>query len=522
MTLNKIANHSSALASASVILAISGLWRDRLLAATFGAGQILDAYQIAFILPDLIFNLFIVGAISASFIPIFSSFLSSPKKASEIIDTIFTFFSLSILAILAVIYFLAPSLVDLLESFSHLIGQVYPAQSSPLVVRLTRLMLLSPFFLGLSTIATSILHCRRHFLLPAASPLVYNLSIIGGIFLLVPRFGIYGVALGVIIGAGGHFLIQIPSLLAAGVRFKPRLRFSKAVKDIIILSIPRTLSLVATQASFWINKIIAFTLGAGAVSVYYFANNLQYIAVGLFGISLAVAAFPNLSDCSENRVKFIKTFSKSFRQILFFTVPASILFLLLRAQIVRLVLGAGRFDWEDTILTANTLGYFALSIFAQSLVILLSRAFYALKDSKTPFVINFLSLAINLILSLYFIKKLGVIGLALSFSLAIFFNFFWLLFALYRRVGDLEDRRLILSSLKTILASLAMGTTVYFTLHIVSWLVDMQRAWGILIQTTAAGAVGLTIFWLVSLLIDNEEAHDIWSRLGRVFLRSRL
>jgi len=304
-----LTRHHSTIASASIILAISsllsrllGLFRDRLLAGKFGTGSLLDAYQISFLLPDFIYNLFIVGALSAAFIPIFVEIYEKSKtRAWELGSRLLNLLSLFIIFILFLCFLFTPQLINLLGRLSETAGTHYNQENLDLIVNLTRLMLLSPLLLGISGLFTSILQSLKHFLAPALAPLLYNLGIIFGIIVLNPLYGIYGVAGGVIIGAVLHLFIQVPWLFASGFQYQLKFKMVKEVIRVIKLAIPRTLGLVAIQMSFWINKIIAFTLGVGAVSVYYFANNLQSLPIGLFGVSIATAAFPHLAEYTNGK-----------------------------------------------------------------------------------------------------------------------------------------------------------------------------------------------------------------------------
>jgi len=513
----------STIASASLILAGSalfsrlfGLFRDRLLAGRFGTGALVDAYQISFLLPDFIYSIFIVGALSASFIPVFLALYGKNKKqAWDLTSRLFNLLAVATIIILAFCFLFTPQLVNILGRIAVKTGAQYNAANLNLIARLTRLMLLSPLILAISSLVTSVLQSLKHFLAPAISPLLYNLGIIFGILFLAPTWGIYGVAWGVIFGTILHLLIQLPGLHRANFRYAFKWKITSEVWKIIKLSLPRTFGLAASQANLWINKIIAFTLGFGAVSVYYFANNLQFVPIGLFGVSLAVATFPDLakSTNAKNKGEFIRTFSRSFRQIVYLTVPASVLFLLLRAQIVRIILGTGAFDWQATILTARTLGFFAISIFAQSLVMLLARAFYALQDTKTPVIISVATLVVNIILALILAPSLGVAGLALAYSTANFINLLILVFILRLRLENLDDLNIIKSSLKIILASFLMGVAIYAILHIIAPLVNMHKFWGIFAQASGAGIIGIIVYIFCTWALKSDEIKLIVGKM---------
>ncbi len=516
-------HHRSNIASASLILAATsllsrllGLFRDRLLAGRFGTGSLIDGYQISFLLPDLVYNLFIVGALSVAFIPVFLKIYHKNKtEAWDLANRLLNSLGLFIVAIVIICFIFTPQIVNLLGRISEVSGTHYDRENLNLIVKLTRLMLISPLLLGLSALSTGILQSLKHFLTPALSPVFYNIGIILGILILSPFWNIYGVAVGVIIGAFLHGIIQLPCLLSAGFKYRPTIKLTESAKRVIKLAIPRTFGLVALQASFWINKIIAFTIGVGAVSVYYFANNLQFLPIGLFGTSIAIATFPNLAQANNRKKskKFVQTFSKAFCYIIYLTVPISVIFLLLRAQIVRIVLGTGEFGWPATIATARTLGFFAISIFAQSLILLLARAFYALHNTKIPVIISIASLIVNVILALILSKTLGVAGLSLAYSCASFLNMFALLIILRLKFSDLNDSYIIKCILKVIVASAISGLAVYNALYLIAPLVDMQRFWGVFVQAAGAFLVGISFYLFLTILLRCPETKLIFEKI---------
>lgn len=524
--------YRSTITGASIILAFSslasrllGLFRDRLLAGRFGTGKLLDAYQVSFLLPDLIYNLFIIGALSAGLIPVFLEIYTRNKQeAWDLISRLLNLLGLFIFGILLVCFIFTPQIVHLLGKLAQISDTAYAEENLDLIVKLTRLMLLSPLLLGLSSLTTGILQSLKHFLPSALSPVFYNLGIILGILVFAPFWNIYGVALGVVVGSLLHLAVQLPCFFSTGFKYSPVWRIKREVKEVIKLAIPRTLGLIAAQTNLWINKIIAFTLGVGAISVYYFANNLQSFPVGLFGVSLAIATFPNLAQATngQKRKKFTETLATAFCHIIYLTVPMSVLFLLLRAQIVRIVLGTGEFDWPATIQTAKTLGFFAVSIFAQSVVLLLARAFYALKDTKTPVIIGVTSLILNVILSIIFSRKLGVAGLALAYSLASFLDMLLLLVVLRLKLDNLNDSRIIKCGLKIILASFLMGLATYGSLYLIAPLVNMRRFWGVFVQATGATLIGVSIYILLTLLLHCEEIEMILAKIKNRLLHRGL
>jgi len=281
------------------------------------------------------------------------------------------------------------------------------------------------------------------------------------------------------------------------------------------MMVPRTLSLAVNQINFIVITIIASSLASGSLAVFNLANNLQSFPIGIFGLSFAVAAFPALSAVAFDKKKLVENFSTVFRQILFFVVPATVLLLTLRAQIIRVLLGTGKFDWEDTILTINTLGYFSISLFAQACIPLLIRVFYARHNSKTPFYVGLVCVIVNIFLSLYLNKTLGVAGLALAFSISSILNFILLWLVLKLEIGEMDEVRILYSAIKFSIAALACGLAVQAAKLIIWPFVDMTRLWGVLAQGFFAGAAGIAVYIIVCYLIRSEELFNFWESIKR-------
>ena len=285
--------------------------------------------------------------------------------------------------------------------------------------------------------------------------------------------------------------------------------------------ITRTFAVFSLQSNYVVMTAIASTLAVGSITVFNLANNIQHFPIGIIGISFAIAAFPALSQliAENNREKMIDNLSQTMRQIIFFIIPLSIIFLLLRAQIVRVVLGSGEFSWTDTILTANTLAFFSLSLFAQSLIPLLIRVFFALKDTWTPFLVGLIASLINIIAGLYLKNILGVSGLALAFSLSMTIQLVLLWFILRTKLGDLRENRMLQSINKISFAALVMAIFVQFIKIPLANLVNMNRLWGIMTQGAIAGIFGLLIYGLICYVLKLEEILQFISSLQRRFVR---
>lgn len=506
---------------AGVISNLLGLFRDRLLASNFGAGDTLDVYYAAFRVPDLIYNLLILGALSAAFIPVFTGLMSNEKEddAWKMASGIMNLALVGIVICSAVFAIFAPWLMEI-------ITPGFPPEKMADAVSFTRVMFLSPIFLGISGIFGGILTSLKRFLAYSIAPLLYNLGIIIGILFFVKKFGPIGLAWGVAFGAFLHLLFQYAA--AKNLGYAHHWTFFKSlnnpdVRKVLRLMLPRMTGIAINQFNLMIITVFASTLAAGSLAVFNFSQNLQSVPLSLFGISFSIAVFPVLSTFAARgeRDKFVHAFSETFRQILFFVIPLSVFMIVLRAQIVRVVLGAGKFDWTDTILTFQCMGIFALSLFAQSTAQLLARSFYALQDTKTPFYIALVTEAVNIIAVILLIGKLQVMGLAIAFSLSSIVQMFLLLFILRTRFDDLDDKNIIKSVSKIAVASFAAGIGIQITKYVVSAWVDLDRFIDVFAQLSISSVVGLTIFLLACQLMQLDEFMRFKNSLTKKLFRSK-
>lgn len=518
--INSITAGAMLVGVSSLISRFLGVVRDRILASEFGAGAELDIYYAAFRLPDLIFNLVVLGALSAGFIPLFTSVINDYRgrrgegadansQAWRLANNVlgFLFLGLGLLSFIGIVF--APVL-------TRLMAPGFSTADQDLTVSLTRIMFLSPLFLGISGVLGGILQSFKRFLIYSIAPILYNLGIILGALYLVPRWGLEGLAWGVVLGAALHFLIQLPAVWQLGFRYRLLLDWSDdRTKKIARMMVPRTLSLAISQMNLVVITIIASQLSSGSLAVFNFANNLQSFPVGIFGISYAIAAFPALAASAFDAEKLRASFSQSFRQILFFIVPATVLIIALRAQIVRVVLGSGNFDWQDTILTMDTLALFSLSLFAQATTPLLVRVFYARHNSVTPFYIGLVSVAANVAFALGLSRTMGVVGLALAFSIGSLVNFCLLWVWLYFRVDRLDLANILRSALKFLVSALAAGMTAQITKLLVWPFIDMTKFSGVFIQLISAVGAGLLAYGVFCYLLQSEEFFGFLASLRR-------
>jgi len=379
------------LGSFTILSQFLGLVRDRLLAGHLGPTAQLDIYYAAFRVPDILFITIATLVSVVSVIPHLSDYLKNgddegKQKAQRLMNSLFTSFSYTLIFLSVVFFFLMPFL-------SKLVAPGFDAVQRADLISLSRIMLLSPFILGVSNLAGSITQYYRHFVAFALSPFLYNLGLIIGIAVLYPLFGLYGLGLGVILAALLHFSTQIRSLKLHG--FVPRFVRARnidwpGVKKVITSSVPRTLALSFSTLLFVVMTAIASNISEGSVSLLQFSHNLQSVPLSVIGLSLSVAAFPMLSDFYSRREygAFSQGLANALRQLFFWALPITVLFIVLRTHIVRVILGTNVFSWQHTKVVAAALSIFVISVVAQSVILLFSRAFYAARRTSVPLYIN--------------------------------------------------------------------------------------------------------------------------------------
>lgn len=522
-----------------IITKVLALFRDRLLAGAFGAGPELDVYFAAFRIPDFIFTLTLFMTAGASLIPIFlKEYAKGEESARVFLGGILTSFLIFIFILILIIF----AAVPLLARFA---APGFNENQISVLIILTKIMLLSPLFLGLSNIVSVVTQSFQKFFIYALSPLFYNAGIIFGIAILYPVYGVNGLAWGVTLGAFLHFLIQAPSFLKLKMfpRFFTSRIWTPSIKNAYWLGFMRTIGLSFNQAVFFVLTAVASLFSAGSISVFNFANNLQSVPLTVIGLSYSIAAFPVLSQLfiNNHREDFLNYVSLAIRHIIFWSLPVSALFIVLRAQIVRSVLGAGVFSWTDTRLTAAGLAIFSVSITAQCLVLLLCRAYYAAGKTLKPILINIFSSFCIILISFVFIwlfnywgpfriffgallrisdiADIKILALTAAFSFGFIINAVFLAKYFMNDFG-LFDELIIRSFKQNILSSLAVGTGAYAGLQIFSGVFNTATFLGIFFQGFLAGILGLTIGFMILFFLKNKELRDIISSLQTKFWRT--
>ncbi|NTV44661.1 MAG: hypothetical protein HGA67_03115 [Candidatus Yonathbacteria bacterium] len=529
------------LAGFALLSQVLGLLRDRLLAHIFGAGAMLDVYYAAFRIPDLIF----IGVSSFVSLTVLIPFLAerigqdgeTTKEAKEFIDSITTIFLGAVLFSSVAVFIAMPILARILTPG-------FTAEQMSMLVLFSRLLLLSPILLGISNILGGITQTFHKFTVYAAAPVMYNAGIVFGIIFLLPTYGLFGVTLGVVIGALLHVAIQIPVVykhgLVPGVSFHPDW---SAARRVVGLSLPRTIALSAGQIVSIVLVGMASTVASGSVSIMSLAFNLQSVPLSVIGVSYSMAAFPTLARFFSNGddKKFAEHMMLAARHIILWSLPAIVLFIVLRAQIVRVILGSGGFSWTDTRLTAAVLALFSVSLAAQSLRFLFVRGYYAAGKTQTPLIINIISSA-GIIALIYILTPLfsategwggtlvtllkinelpgtGVIVLPLAYSIGMIADAvaLWWFFDRDFYAFSLRAER---AFIEVGGASLVMGVVAYYLLGIIAPFINMDTFMGVFLQGFGAGMGGIVAGIVALILIGNKEVKEISgalrARVGRV------
>lgn len=509
------------IALAGVASRVLGFVRDRLLASSFGAGDVLDAYYAAFRLPDLVYGLLVLGALSAAFIPVFTGLMAHGEKAKA--------WRLVQGALQWLTVILGGAAVVGILFANQLAGWIAPGfspEKQTLVAQLTRIMLFSPVFLSISAVVGGVLVSCKQFLTYSFAPVFYNLGIIFGILVLYPVLGPAGLAVGVVIGSLLHALVQFPAFWRSGyhLSFLPfrAILQDPALRQVVRLMIPRSLAMAVNQFGLVIVTVFSSTLASGSLAAFTLAINIQSVPLGLFGIAFALASFPVLSTLAakQDHEEFFTVLVRTTQRILYFVLPLSFLFIIFRAEIVRIVLGTGAFNWEDTIVTFTVLGWLSISLFAQSLILLFVRAFFALQDTKTPLFAALFSEVIHLALIPFLLPYFAVAGIAMAFSVGAIVNVIILYWSLRRRVSVWRDWEMLsgmlrIAGIALVAAAVAQFSKGIFALTIgrLDTFVEVAVKLGVGVLIGGATYIALSAYFALPEYL--QVKRFIWCRLLR-------
>lgn len=534
---NEISNiHSAAflMGAAGLLSRVLGVLRDRLLAGHFGAGRELDAYYAAFQLPDFMSVIFLLGAGSAAILPVFQEYFAKDRiEAERLIAGLVQVFLLAATGVAVLIFLFAPLLM-------RFVAPGFSDADRALTVMLTRIMVLSPIFLGLSSIFSSVVQSFKRFVAYALAPVLYNIGIILGIVLFVPAAGIRGVAIGVVLGALMHMLIQLEAVLSADFRFRfsleeIRSHFHHAgIQKILKFAFPRFLAISLFNITLIVLVALGSTLARGSIALFQLAYNLYFVPIGIVGLSYAMALFPAMhkSYLDRNGRKFHQELFLGIRTIFFWIAPSVALYIVLRAHIVRAALGTGAFSWENTRLAAASLAAFSIAMLGGSISTLLIRSYYALENTRLPLIINAFSALVSigaayaftrlLLISPAFaaiIKNLfrisdipypGVVGLALGFSLGLTLDAVCLYIALRilaKKTFQISEPFPLLALAKIFAGALLAGVTAYSVRVSFSQTLPLITFAKVVEQALLAGIGGFLVYFLMLYLLRSEEVE---------------
>ncbi|HEV2129177.1 MAG TPA: murein biosynthesis integral membrane protein MurJ [Thermomicrobiales bacterium] len=450
---------------AFVLSRVLGLVREVVLANQFGTTSEMDAYVSAFRIPDLLFLVVIAGSFGAAFIPIFGDFLTrgDEERAWRLASAVLTWAGLVMLALSLLTFVLARPLM-------MVVAPGFDDETTDLAVELMRILLLSPIFLGTGIAFKGILEAQHQFTLPALAPLVYNASIIVGAVAFAPTYGIHAVGWAVIAGAVGHMLIQLPGVLRSGLVFTPTIsRQVEGLVDVARLLGPRIVGLAAFQVNFIAINAFASTTSDEHVSALNYAWQLLMLPHGVLALSISTVIFPTLAALySQGRTEeFRATLDRTLRPLLFLSIPAGIGLYLVREPIVRLIYQSGTFDENSTDLVATPLAFFALGLVGYALTEILTRVFYATRDTRTPVVTGVLTVALNLLLASLLIDSLSHAGLALALSVTTGAEAVILWLFLRQRAGGVVSSTFAPWLLRVLLATTVMALLIWLTIETV-------------------------------------------------------
>lgn len=510
--LNLLAMRQNSILSGATVLMIAvfasrflGLIRDRLLVSNFNTSEA-AVFFAAFRLPDLLFQILIFGSLSVAFIPVFADVMHKKgeeeafKFASSILNLSLLVFAV---VVLISIIFVGP--------FNTLFVPGFQGSQKALTDELTRIILVAQLILVIGTFFYGIAATYQRFIIPALAPIFYNLGIIGGILFLTPIFGISGLGLGVVAGAMMHVLVQIPLIKSLGFKYKFSFDFfNSGVKEVFKLMSIRNIGLVAEQINETVGVALASILSYSSVTLLTFGQHLFAVPIGLFGATIAQAALPVLSkEYAKNEIESFKiTLLTTMHQILFLTLPAAAILIVLRIPVVRLTFGADQFSWDDTVLTGRTVACFAIGLAAQSVTLLLVRSFYAMKNTKIPVVVSLVTVILNILLSALFVLvwHLEVWSIGLAYSVSAILSAVLLIYFLNKKVEGFNNTNLTMPILKMLIAASASAFALYIPMKSLDQLVfDTTRTINLIFLTGIASFVGLVIYLVLVWLLDVKE-----------------
>jgi len=538
---------NTVLSAATLIMAmiaismILGLVRQRVLASFFDPDS-LSLFFAAFRLPDAIFQVLVFGTFSSAFIPVFTKTLKEGEAKAWILAG-------KIVSIGLAIFILAVAIIGIFApQIYNFIAPGFDSAENAQIAYLARIIFVAQGFFVVSYVLTGVLESLKRFLIPALAPIFYNLGIILGTVILTPYLGLTAPAVGVVIGAFAHFIIQFPLSRKLGFRFILNFKADEGVKEIGKLSLPRVIDLAFDQIGKSIELFLSSIISQASYTYFTFANSLQLLPVTLFGTSLAKAVLPMLSDADGDKNEFRRILLSAVYQAMFFTLPLSVALMALRIPVVRLIYGTKIFDWNSTVQTGTILSVFALSVVFQTLMSILARSFFALHDTKTPVKVSFIGLALLVIGDILLVQvfHLPVWALAASFAFSTMVESIILMILIHKRIGEIVNLKFIAHTLKIFIAATISGGAMYFMLKIFDksvwvkklsflggievthtfpfekFVLDTRYTGNVIILTVVTFLVGILIYILLSLLFRVDEVKYFLNLVKKIGTKGAL
>ena len=506
---------SLVMTAAAVVSRVLGWIRLLVIGAQFGATSQLDAYLAAFRIPDAIFQLVVAGALSAALIPVYAGYRARGEddEGWQLASSVINLVVLALAGLSLVMAVAAPWLMPI-------VAPGFDAETMALTVRLTQIMLISPVFIGLGAVVSGLLQTHAAFGPTSIAPLVYNLAIIGAAVLVAPTMGVEALAAGVVVGAIGHLVVQLPALRRLDPAWRPRIDFRhRGVRRVSVLMGPRILGLAAGQVNLIVSTALASSLAAGSITAFTYAFQLSQLPVGIIGVSIAVALFPTMSrDAALGRASEIRRqVSASIRVLIFVSAPLAALMIVLREPVASVFFEYGLFSADSAERTASALAWFAIGVPAHVVVHVLTRAFYAMQDTRTPVAWAIAAVVLNIVLMVILVEPMGVEGLALAISVSATLEVIGLLVALRMRLGRIDGRVVVASMARTGVATLiaSVATTgVYLGLN--AALPELaQGGLGRLLVLLVHATVGGAVFLVAALILRAPELAVVRRLLDR-------
>lgn len=488
--------------------------RYRVLAGYFPK-EMLDVYFAAFRIPDMVFEILITGALASAFIPIYIKYQKDKKELSYEMSAIISLVSAVMAVSIILLAILAPYIMPL-------ITPGFSADKLQKVIIYSQILLIGQLpFLVASNILTSIGQAQKTFIITSFAPVAYNVAIIIVTVMGASTWGLMAPIIGVVIGAIVMFIMQIPLIKSAEFAFKFFVKITDGVREFAHIMTPRLVTVLVAQIDATVDLTLASFLGSGAYTIFYLAQHLQLLPVSIIGIAFGQASLPYLSELyRERKIKeFAHLITESIVSVLLVTIPIASFFIFARTPLVRLFFGGDKFDWDATVLTAQTLSFFALAIPAHAVYYFLTRCYYAVFDTRTPFFVSLISIALNITISVtgVFVFHLGVWSLALAFSASMIINVLILLMLLSQKQLNIELGLFTRQVIKILTATIIASFFVYLGMKLVDGLIlDTQRSINVFLLVAGGGTTYLVIYAYITWLLGVESITEVVKVVDRV------